>query len=649
MLNINQNDIDIDTLKDEVIKYLLHEQQKIGTINTDAEYETEYTRLSTAIKGKSTVMTLRPQSDKTNVEDFNDVLQEIYIDLLTAFQQMNAVGSTLDQHKKLNNAIISNIKTNLSQLEDQITILEDKFSNMSNDLIHIENFRSTDSFETDSSLYASGDRVSFDKYNECIKLPKLVSINKLISVNGQKMAIIKINKQLGSGLISLKNPNNGLEKAIDTDMESYWEETIMSDTPIKVELDETRYFKIGFGAVCELEITFNNMIDVNEISLMPFGQFPMEVVAIKHYTTDQPDVEEEQLINTYGTLEKIEIVSPKKTDPMLQNKILKESISYQFPSVPVKKLRIILNQIHYVKNSFVYDKNENDKNNIWFNKGSDVNFKFNGVNKGLYNDKALTSNSWVQFNKKVEECNGNIDIEEMLFPKTTNLVPVNKYEYNYGLYNLAITENNYKDLCSYISKEIKFDINLGGVLLTVDEYIPSSDYGIDYYITYQDSPTDSDWLPIVPGTLLDFRSLMAGGTLSAINTKEKFFGALAAVLTLNHTPYIDFSGAIIPNPMVVTVTDNAGATIETENVTDYYNQGSSYNNFKKDSTKIQYYIHNNKIYFGRTLSKEYIIEIDYSHFIDSVRFKAELYRGANSSNAISPVLNGYRLQFKTIQ
>ena len=649
MLNLNQNDIDIETLKDEVIKYLLHEQQKLGTIATDAEYETEYTRLSTAIKGKTTVMTLRPQSGKTNVDDFNDTLQEVYIDLLTAFQQMNAVASTIDQHRKLNNAIISNIKTNLSKLEDEITILEDRFANLSSDLIYVENFRSTDSFETDTSLYDTGDRVSFDKYNECIKLPKLVSINKLLTTNGQKMAIMSINKQLGSGLISLKNPNNGLEKAIDTDTESYWEETIMSDTPIKVELDEIKYFKVGFGAVCELEITFNNMVDVNEISLMPFGQFPIELVAIRHYTTDQPDTEEEELIETYGNLEKIEIVSPKKTDPMLQNKIIRESMSFQFPSVPVKKLRIILNQMHYIKNSFVYDKTENDKNNIWFSKGADVNFNFNGVNKGLYEDKAITGNSWVQFNKKIEESGGKIDIEEMLFPKTTNLIPVTKYEYNYGLYNLAITENNYKDSCSYISKLIKFDINLGGVLLEVDEYIPSADYGINYYVTYQDSPTETDWIPITPGVLKDFRSLMAGGTLSAITTKEKFFGALAAVLTLNHTPYIDFSGATIPNPVIVTVTDNTGATLTTENVTDYYNPASSFNNFTKSSPNIQYYIYNNKIYFGRTLSKEYIIEIDYSHFIDSVRFKAELYRGANSSNGISPVLNGYKLQFKTIQ
>lgn len=689
-MNLNQAEIDISSLKEKVLTYLLNEQQKLGLIKSDSEYNKQYDKLHSIITANNLTMEYKEQGlgSLTDIEYHNNLIQSIYMDLLTAFEQMNAVSSTIDKHRKLNNSILSNLKTNLSSIEDEITILEDKMMNATNRLVHVENFRSINSFETDPSLYmdergvlvSSAYRVIFDKYNECVTLPKLISLNKLISPNSQKMATIVINKQLGDGLVHLKNPNNAIDKAIDTDMESYWEETILADTQIKVELDSVKYYQIGFGAVCEVEVVFTNMSHVNEIALKVFGQFPIEIVAIKAYQTDQPDDEEAKILNGEDTIRKslrdIEILSPYKTEDRVKTQFIHDTLSVQFPTIPVKRLRILLNQQHYIKNSFIYDKAENDKNDIWFNSSSGVNFKFSAPNKGIYNDKLLRDKPWVLFNQAVQS-NGDLDLEQILFPKNTKLVPVTKYEYNYGLYNIAVNENNYKTSGIYISKAITLDSNIASVTLVPDAVIPfegvedasliSDMFNIKYFISTNTNPIyKHNWIEVNEANemTVNFRELLSSKSLSSNTSKERFFGTKGTTIELASTPYMDFYTMSIPTRVTIidqngtaksesTViqTTNSSGTASSDfaikNVTDFYNPSTSYKNFTNNRERIEYYFYKNKIYFNTSFSKDYIIEVDYKHFINSVRVKAILTRNENGNSGMTPILNGYKLLFNT--
>ena len=161
MLNLNQTEIDISSLKEKVLAYLLNEQQKLGLIKSDSEYNKQYDKLYDLITANNLTMEYikQPLGGLTDIVYHNNLLQQVYMDLLTTFEQMNAVSSTIDKHRKLNNSIISNLKTNISSMEDEITILEDKMKNATNRYIHVENFRSTDSFETDPTLYTDIDGI----------------------------------------------------------------------------------------------------------------------------------------------------------------------------------------------------------------------------------------------------------------------------------------------------------------------------------------------------------------------------------------------------------------------------------------------------------------------------------------------------------
>lgn len=670
-------------MKENVIQYLLKEQQKLGFIKTTAEFQVEYTRLSETVNADAMGASFKEQSGRTDAKAMNDNFNQVYIYLLTAFEQLNAVGGTIDKHQKLNASIISNMKTKLSQMEDKVNTLEDKFSNRTGDLVHIQNFRSTDSFEPNVNLYtdevgelvSDAYRVSYDKYSETIRLPKLIAMNKLIATNGQKMAVIKINKQLGSGLINMKNPVNTLDKAIDTDMESYWEETILSDQPIRVELDAETYYKVGFGAVCELEVVFNSIVEINELTMLPFGQFPLEIIAIRYYNSDQPDDEEALILSTKSDLTSIEIVGPTKGNG-LGSSMISDNISYQFPAVAAKRLRIILNQQHYIKNSFVYDKKETEKNNMWFNRTAKILFGFKKAAQGLYRLKAIKDIPWILFNKSVEEQGGDLDIEEMLLSKKTELIPVTKYEYNYGLYNISANENNYKNTGIYISKSIKLAYNIGMVTLSSKETIPSSDCEIKYFITSSVEPTGAEWIPILPGASIDFKSMITSGAMDVGMNKEKFFGTSGTTIELANTPYTDYTDLTMV-PVKLTVIDNTGKLTNEDvlsrvkdvildpladpeiiippvieyyqniqNVTNYYDTAISYKNFVKGSQSIQYYFHRNKIYFNISLPKDYIIEVDYKHFINNIRVKAVFLKSDSGDKGLSPLLHSYTLTFK---
>lgn len=658
MINTNTTNLSFDELKDQVFNEIIKRKEKLGLIRTKKEREIELERLKNLIDGE---IALGPnnQSGKTDIFGINDDFEKTYIDLLLQFKHMDTVFTLLVRHKELNNSIISNLKTNIATLSDKVNKLKDTSMALSDDIIYVENFRAPDSISRDSSIYTddAGNPIDYsfaseyDDITEAIRIPKLVAINKLIASNGQQMAMVQINKQIGSGLINIKNPNNSIDKAIDTDRTTYWEETILADEPINVELDTIKYHKHKFGALCEIEIIFNSMVEFNEIKLTPFGSYPMDVISIKKYTTDTPDREEDSIIEKYGDLSSIEIVSPTHINDYSRSKVIDESVLYQFESVIAKRIRIVLNQKHYIKNSFIYDKNQYEKNELWFASSDKVEVPLKAHQQGIYTVKAMLEKQWVVFTNMLKKIKilSKIDIEELLFPKTVKLTPTTKYEYNYGLYNVSINENNFKNMGVYISNSISIGKNIGAIDLKVDEF-KTENHEIHYFVSFVDKPTGSDWVQIIPGATLNIIDMLNNGSISYGTQKERFFGTRGKSIKLGHSPFVYYntpSSAYIS--VNITTADGIYLSdgVEVINVTNYSNPSDSYKNFS--DTGIQYYFYENKVYFNKTISKDTIIDIDYRSFIDNVRLKAVLKRVNNSSNSITPMLKGYTLTFKPVK
>lgn len=648
-----------EQLKELVFEDLIKRKEKLGLITTSKEKDMELARLQTLIDG---AVALKPniQSGRTNIVTVNDDMERIQIDLLLRFKQMDQVFLSIDRHKELHSAIISNLKTNVSSLTDEVMMLKDVAMQLSDDIVKVENFRNSDSISQNPDLYTDdygnpidySYRVAYDEIAESVKIPKLVSINKLINTNGQRMAIVGINKQIGSGLANIKNPNNSIDKAIDTDMTTYWEETLLADEPINVELDIIKYHKHNFGALCEVEITFSSMTEFNEISLSPYGAYPIDVIAIKKYTTDQPDREEDEIIKAHGNLSSIEIVSPKHHGA-LGSKSAKEAITFQFPTVIAKRIRIIIAQKHYIKNSFIYDKNQYEKNDLWFSASKPVDVTLRANQQGLYNVKAILERQWVLFTNMLTKVKklSNINIEEILFPKSTKLSPMTKYEYTYGLYNIGVEENNYKNIGVYVSNPIAISDNIGAIVFEATEEKYDDEHEIKYFVSFVTKPSGEDWLEIRNGESINLLDKLKVGELEYTIQNEKFFGTRGNAISLNHIPFLN-TGVAASSYMKMTIITPEGFILEDgtdiKNVTNYSNPSESYKSFKEDDT-IQYYFNKNKVYFNKSLSSDFIIEVDYKHFIDSMRVKAVFKRKDLSKSSLTPILNGYKITLKAVK
>ena len=641
---------------ESVVSHILRQRERLGLITSDLQKQSEREKLTEVISSSDILLKPNIQSGKTDVIKVNEDFSNIELDLLLNFERMNTLFDVLDSHKKLNASLINNMKTNMAVLNDKVMSLADTVDKLSNNIVHVESFRNIDSFEQNPLYYTAenGDvvteqyHVMFDKVNECIRMPKALNVNKLIAPNGQRMASVSINKQIGEGLSGVKNPNNAIDKCIDTSMDTYWEETILADTPIKVRLDE-RYYNHYFGALCELEITFNSIIEINEISLYPFGSYPLDVVAIRYYTTDEPDKEEDALLLEKGHLHDIEILSPYASIKPMQ---INTSTSVQFEAVAAKRIRIILNQQHYIRNTFIYDKKDVRKNNMWFDAQSDVKFETSDYQKGVYDLKSKTDASWSIFNHKTRPLykTSTLDIQEFLFPTKQELKQVTKYEYSYGLYNIGVNENNYRDVGVYVSKPIKIDQNIGSVELSVDEVLPDDNYSINYYVSFSDEPEGDDWTRVYPNTSLNLKKLLESNELDFKMAKERYFGSRGKALTLEHVPYINHGNPANSN-ISITITDNGDIISEgagIENVTNYIDPSESYKNFSASTDVIQYYFYKDKVFFNKPISEDCAIDIQYKHFINSVRLKAILKRATEGSVSLSAILNQYVITFKPI-
>lgn len=646
-MNFNQKIYSEEDIQKFIIEDILRGYKKNSLIKNDKEYETLYAKIQSKIKGDIIISKKCDLDGKADAIEYNKIFENIYIDLLNVYKKMNITGDKIEEHSKLHQSIMANNRTRLDLLSDNLERLEERLFNASDDYTYIERFRTTDSFETDSSLYRDEDFnlmsrdqfVSYNKYGEYITLTRTAEINNITAGNGQKMAEMKINKQLGSGLINVNNSLNDITKAYDTNMSTYWEETIYANEPIQIELDE-HYWYNSFGALCELEITFSTLCNINEIVLMPYGKYPLEVIGIKSYTNDYSDESEQ-----YNNFD--EIVSPNNSIKIQRSIISREYIIYQFQTVKCKKLRIILNQRHYIRNSCIIDKNEDEKNNLWYN--NEINIKLNVPQVGTYSDKGLIDKIWLLLSQKISKIN-IASIKEMLFPKTTDKVPITRYEYNYGLYNLSVKEVDYTNRSIYVSKPIKLNKNISMVSMSVDTIIPqyAKGYMLKYYITVQKYPNKpTDWIEIIPNNnhYIDFKEK---GILSLIAT-DIFISKNNTSFSLSHTPYIIFSNKTVDAYINVTIMDKNGLNKNTKNVTNYYNPLSSNHNFINKEI-YEYYIYKNKIYFNQKIPNGYKIHITYRHYIDMLRVKVIFIKPSNIELiGTTPILNEYKLNFKIIQ
>jgi hypothetical protein len=289
-------------------------------------------------------------------------------------------------------------------------------------------------------------------------------------------------------------------------MSTYWAETILADSEMKIVgegfndsdgLGQTNrsYYNLPRGAMCELCLTFEALTKVNEVVLRPFGNFPIDVIAIRYSLTDNNDDD------TY------DIVCPDNIKhEWLDSKTINQEYAFHFPEITCKKLYILINQLHCIKDTYMISCNQMFKNELWFNATydgiQDAIMENTTVFAPLYLDRATEDPVWRYINNKIVT-NKNLDINDLLIKNNNKYLPTTKYQYTYGFYNIAPNFVEFQKAGIYVSQEIEVDGPIDTIKLeSEEEHFLTTDghtaTDIEFYITTKKNPSYKDWKPICP-------------------------------------------------------------------------------------------------------------------------------------------------------
>ena len=503
----------LDKIKEDMVDKVISELSDIRYM-TSTEKELYKSNLINKVQQKLLATTLRIQSELTNADDYNQTAYEIYLDILTTFGYINELYSTINCHQQLNESIINTLYSTIASLNDKLDEYEAVIGTAGSPECFIEGFRTQNNQETDTKYYTErygeimpvATYVKFNPEQENITLNYTRQQNVMVYKSGVQLGEISITKQYGSGFITARNSEAKLENAIDTSMSSYWAETILADAEMKVVgegfshadgLGQTNrsYYNLPRGAMCEICLTFEALAKINEIVLRPFGNFPIDIIAIRYSLSDDEDDD------VY------DVVCPdNKKYEWLNSKSINQEYAFHFPQITCKKIYILINQLHCIKNTYMLSCNQMFKNELWFNatynNTDDAIMDNTAVFTPNYLDRAAEDSVWRYINNKMVT-NKNIDVNNLLINNNDKYMPVTKYQYTYGFYNIAPNFVEFQKAGVYVSQEIEVSGPIDTIRLTSEEehFIDTDGYigtDIEFYITSKKNPSYQDWKPICP-------------------------------------------------------------------------------------------------------------------------------------------------------
>lgn len=440
MSNLQHKPINIKDTQLEVIKDKLEEKQRKGEIRSEEEYKLAYTKLTKDIEPGTPIMKIRYQQQVTDADSFNACLEELDIDLNIIFRHLAKIEETMDQYEQLSSSTVNEVVVALKKINDELDVIANLADDMEFTNAIYETFRDISSFtsekeftDRDGSLLPASYSVQLDANKEAIKLPVITSFDAVITPSGTKLATIKIRKQTGRGMIRFRNPENTIEKALDGSRETYWSETIFTDKPFTID---------GHGAFCTIEIDFDFITTINEITIVPFTRFPMYLNEISYCTSDDPYEQPKPLLT--------------------EQRILSDTISLEFGNTTVKRLFITLQQEHYTKEELIISSLDLEKYEFVYGP-DDIEYK-----ESIYQDRLITEPERFEFLYSIDSDNQAVDVVITNLFRNKNIY-LTKYQYQYGLRNIEIRRNEYADRGIYISKPLPVKGVVKSVTLEVDE------------------------------------------------------------------------------------------------------------------------------------------------------------------------------------
>lgn len=343
---------------------------------------------------------------------------------------------------------------------------------------------------------------------------------------------------------------------------------------------------------------------------------------------------------------------------LLFNPILKENVSALPKAIQNKINSINIESVNdvYTENLFDDDRNMSIEKYAYSYGFYNISANFKDYsNFGIYVSKPISSvGSIKQVKIQTEEYHPTTEQQDR--PKTTDIeyyisykefptyldwtpiLPVNKNLIECELLQLQNDSCPLRFPASIVKAVYmhtkKLELNIDYTLkkigaITYGIYIPNYNFNAIY---------TAEYIPTEESKVIEYDNLSA-----PLQNTDRISGRTSNVYILSHYPDTAY-------PTEITITDaNTGLQIKEANkqiscVTNKDFPAESYKSFTKNAAILQYYIHKNMIYFNQSVGPEMVMEIDYYHYVSSVRLKAIIRRNSYD-RWTTPVVNKINYNF----
>jgi len=219
--------------------------------------------------------------DYKDPNEYNKAITAAITDLTALYKELDNIARAIESVNAINNAEISKLEQSLDHMERTVkNKLESNRSGYNYTDIVTETF-SHDTCD-DSMLPKGYPKLWNDQDTLSLRRPIAGDISRTISVGGRKLCSIKAEQMLG---ISTET-RHGVEELVDGNYNTYWKETILSDSPIGANVETLGWLPPNYkgGACVKLRIDFDYITPINELSFKPLSPYPMKLLAIEWTT-----------------------------------------------------------------------------------------------------------------------------------------------------------------------------------------------------------------------------------------------------------------------------------------------------------------------------------------------------------------------------
>lgn len=497
------------TQQDRLMSVLKSRYDAVGQTATDADFTNQIKELIAGLQQPlgHPLIQLRKATKYGKIvsKDYNNTMDEAFVDLGALFKQNNNINKTIKVHRLINESVLRDIKAALATVENDIIVhkvIKENKTGITD--VKFNSFYKADNLSIDS-VYAA----QTDTETNSIKLPKGLDHSSL-SIDGLAMADIDI-FHFGGGIKgTIEDESHRKELAIDGSTETFWGEVILVDEPIRqVYAGETQ-----FGAVCEVVISLFRADLVNNIRFNPFTNYPMTILGIYYkpsVNSDWVDIGVESVTST-------------------------TTMEFNFSEVIAKQIKIVINQRNPSINTYKIPKRIINNAQLWqqivdrefsistetdvpiqatqdmidyitgwqayvdATKSYEATLKSIGKPSNYEQTQSISESVFDAVTKEMTKSGGENIVDPLkldLYSKkpevTDELIEVRKYEYVYGAYNIDIRKIWYLETGEYISPMY---IPNGAVLetrLDTSEVVPSGTT-----IEYQVATRPEEWKNILP-------------------------------------------------------------------------------------------------------------------------------------------------------